>query len=188
MSPLVFAPALLLWLLGTARYFWIARRQPEGAPVTFLDLPLGLAISLHLELPPVAARERLRSAFLKAGSFSVVPQEGRRVAFRQGSRPSPWFGNLWRPDQPQVFVGSYVAERAEPSGSQLLIRFSTVPLAGWTLVTLAAVASYLSLQFVDHHRGPWFWLSAFALVLAVRAGYQAETRRVAWQLIALLEL
>ncbi len=188
MPPLVAAPAFLLWLLAYIRYAWIARRQRAGAGVGFVDLPLGLAVSLHVELPPVAARERLRSTLLDNGAFSVAAEEGGRMTFRQGNRPSPWFGDLWRPVQPQVFVGSYVAERAEPSGSQLLIRFSTVPIAGWTLIALAAAAAYLVVQFASHQRGPWFWLSALALLLGVRSLYQAETRRVAWQLLELLEL
>lgn len=182
------APAFLLCLLAYARYAWIARAQRQGVGVGFVDLPLGLAVSLRLDLPPVAARERLRSAFLKTGAFSVVPGEGGRFAFRQGTGPSPWLGDLWRPAQPQVFIGSFVAERAEPSGSQLLIRFSTVPIAGWTLIALAAVIAYLVAQFASHQRGPWFWLSAFALLFAVRAAYRAEIRRVAWQLLALLEI
>jgi hypothetical protein len=187
-SPLVAAPAFLLCLVAYARYAWIARRQRRSPGVGIVDLPLGLAVSLRLDVPPVAARERVRSAFLKTGAFTVIPGEGGRLAFRQGTRASPWFGDLRRPAQPQVFVGSFVAERAEPSGSLLLIRFSTVPIAGWTLVALAAVTAYLVAQFASDHRGPWFWLSAFALLLAVRAAYRAEVRRIAWQLLALLEI
>lgn len=188
MSPLVAAPALVLWLLAFARYVWIARPRRDGLRVGFLDLPLGLAVSVRLELSPVAARERLRSALLKSGRFSVVPEDAGRVAFRQGHRASPWFGELWRPTEPQVFVGSYVAERAEPSGSQVLIRFSTVPVAGWALLAAAAVAAYLLAQFVDHNRGLWFWLSAIALLLSVRAFYQAEARRAGWHFLSLLEI
>jgi len=186
-NSLAAAPAFVLWLLGAARYAWITRRHADRA-VGFVDLPLGLAVSVRSELPPVAARERLRSAFLKTGAFSVVSETGGRMAFRQGGRASPWFGDLWRPAQPQVFAGSYVAEPTEVSGSQLLIRFSTVPLAGWALVAIGASALLLLALSAGHPRGIWFWLSAAALLLAVRAAYRAEVRRVAWQLLSLLSL
>ncbi len=186
MSPLLAAPALGLWLFAFARYVWAARPRRDRLRIGFLDLPLGLALTFHLELPPVAARERLRSALLRSGVFSVVPEEGGRVAFRQGSRASPWFGELWRPTQPQVFVGSYVTERSEPSGSRLLIRFSTVPVVGWALLAATTGFAYLLVLFIDHQRGIWFWLAALALLLAVRSFYQAEARRIGWHLLALL--
>lgn len=182
--PLALA-ALALWALATFAYVRSARPRPGWPAVAFLDLPLGLSVDARLELSAVAARERARSALLRSNVFRAEVGAGGRVSFRQGNRPSPWLGAL-RSSPPPIFVGSFVTEPVEPSGSRLLVRFSTVPVAGWALLGLLAVAVVLVAAWLEGWRGLWFWVAAAALVLAVRAVYQAEARRLGWQVVALL--
>ncbi|MHB8418369.1 MAG: hypothetical protein ACYDCL_09860 [Myxococcales bacterium] len=187
MSFVLSLPALLLAALAFARYVRISRPPRGGPSVSFLDLPLGLAVSLRLDQPAVAVREKTRSAFLRSGLFRVEAAEGGRMSFRRSDGPSPWLGELWGSGCPAVYVGSFVAEPAEPSGSQLLLRFSTVPVVGWALVGLAAAAVLALAAHLAGDRGLWFWVATAALLLAVRASYQAEARKVAWRLLELLD-
>jgi len=180
--------ALVFWALAFARYVRLSRPRDDGPRVTFLDLPLGLAVNVRLDLSAVAARERVRSAFLRTGAFRVEAAEGGRMSFRQGDRPSPWLGRLRGAKWPAVYVGSFGAEAAAPSGCQLLLRFSTVPVAGWALAGFGLVGLLGFAAHLAGLRGLWFWVSLAVFALGVRAGYQAEVRRLAWGLLDLLAL
>ncbi len=188
MSYVVAVLALPVWAIAYARYVRLSRPRPGGPSVSFLDLPLGLAVHVRLDLPAVAARERVRSGFLRAGAFRVEPGEDGRMSFRQGDRPSPWLGRLRGSRHPLAFRGSFSAEPAEPSGCQLLLRFSTVPVAGWALAGFGLVGLAAAAMWLGGLRDAWFWVTLVVLGLAVRAGYQAEVRRVAWELLEMLGL
>ncbi len=180
MKPALVLSATAVWLAVAAFDAWSARRASATTGIEFLYLPLGLAMGFRWDLAPVAARERLRTLFLASRLFALEVSADR-VTFRR-DRPSPWFGALWRRAPPNVYAGSYVVEPAA-GGSRLLVRFSTVPVTGWTLAAIALVGAGFAALYAMGERGPSLWLATGALLLAVRSAHHAAERAVGMGLL-----
>lgn len=171
-----------LWIAAVLRFRWVARQGREsGIQVGFLDLPLGLAASFPWHLPSVVVRERLRGALLGKFGFAVTAR-GEELEFRSETR-SPWFGVLWSAGTLPVYAGSMQARPEEGGGCRVVLRFSTVPLAGWSLLASAILLFPLAVALLEGGHGAWLWIAAVASLLAVRSAYQAEARRLCYRLL-----
>ncbi len=178
MSPWLLLPAAGCLVALSAIRARFDRRL--GREVACLDLPLGLSVRFELPSPPSDAREGLRSRLSLAGYR--ISEAGGRLGFRLDDRPSPWFGSL---RSPRVHVGSLETSPAS-AATAVHVTFSTVPTAGWALVGHLLLAAGLGLAWRIGARGPWFWATAAALALSLRAGYQALARAQAVSLLGQL--